>query len=248
MSSFNADTLIKTQIDKALAAELQQAAAAPVPVAETVSVPAQAPTAAPAVPPQAPAAPSSPELAQLLTLVQEQQKELQKLQRQLKPKEPEAPRPTIKSVEQRLEELQEQVVRSEQLRRVERELPAIPEYATVKSVPDLAELVYTTIQQEQRAARERGEGEVQVSVAQAVRKVKADITATLRQHLANQEILKELGLAPALSAATPANTGRALSSDLPSSGSGAAQTQLKPNDWDGLIKRQIQASLKYLPK
>ncbi len=243
MSSLNVEALVSGQLEKALASELRQAADAPVPVTGDVAIPARAEPAAPAAAPTAPVA--DDRYDKLMALVEAQTKELAALKKGLKAPAPaetaQTTRPTVKSVEQQVEELRNRLERTDELRVIERELPTVPEYGTLKTIPELADLVRTTIREEKRAARERGEGDIQVSVASAVKKIKQTYVESLKQHLANEALLKEIGLsAPA--PATPANSGRAMTPDLTSNGATTVKTEAK--SFDQLVKMQVERALR----
>jgi hypothetical protein len=183
----------------------------------------------------------------MMAMMEAQSKEIAALKKGFKASQPldgaDAPKPTIKSLDQQMAELTQRLERTDELRVIERDLPSAEEYATLRSLPDLSELVRTTIREEKRAARERGEGDKQVSVSQAMKTIKQKYIASLKNHLQNQELLREIGLsAPA--PAAPANSSRALTADLNTRGVATVKTEAK--SLDEMVRRQVERALKTL--
>lgn len=164
-------------------------------------------------------------------------------------KEEAKPRVTAKSVEQQVIDLQAQLdamrgetSAKEHARLVEQQLPSIPEYATMKHIPDLVSQVVAEQQALREAARERGEGATEVSAAVALKALKDRRVAEAKALLGNEDFLREVGLT-ASSQQSRASVSRAVTSDVLSQGS-IKQTVAK--DIKSLVSDQLKSAMSAL--
>ena len=249
--------LVKAQLDKALnvLTDTPVPAPAPAPVTRTEPAGTQAVAAAPAAPAGAPT-PSSPELAELLKFNKELQTQLAEMRKAMAAAagvkaEPAQARPTVKGVEGQVEDvraditaLRAEVETANELARIERELPATAEYATLKGIPDLAQRVLAAAKAQRQAALEAGEGSVEVSVAAITKSLKESLVAQLKSYVSNAELAKEIGLVPSSIAATPSSqASRALTGDIGAQAS--KQTTVAKSSTD-LLAKQLSKAMQVL--
>ena len=146
--------------------------------------------------------------------------EMKKLLAQLgKGPEAPAPRATVRAVGDDVADLRTQLLDMQDIMRIERDLPGLPEYASLKNIPDLSRVVLAETRKLQQDARERGEGEVEVSAAAVLKSFKENFVSNLKRHLNNPDLVQELGLSATKPPTERTVTSRALTSDLGSSGS-----------------------------
>jgi hypothetical protein len=210
----------------------------------------EAPVEAASAPPVAAAAPAAPKAAPEpnaeLVALQKQVAELTKLlTKQAKAAEPVAPaRVTNKSLEAQLEEMRAESQTDRELAKIERELPKTPEYASLSHVPDLAQLVLESLRDAQARARENGEGERSVTVAQVTKALKEQFVTSLKAHLANGDLAKDVGMGASSQQATSRQeTRRTLTSDMTAQGGKQTTTGTTVND---LLQQQALKAARLL--
>lgn len=256
MAETNPDDLIRTQLEAALRATKTNPDPAPngatmparvepeavVPAAPTE--PVAAPAATPA--PETPAAPANPQLEALVKDNAELRKQLQALNKQIAPLKqafaPETPapaKPTVSTTASELAALRAEVEDMVHISSIEREISVLPEYAILKSMPDLAKTVLNYIKEEKRVAQENGEGSRQVTTAQAAAKIKEQYVAMLKSHLSNSDLAREVGLTMPARNQAPAPRTSDLTSSMP------RKTTSPVLSADDLVRRQLEMALKY---